>query len=242
MGSLAGVRAPFDHTALTGVSAAATAAAGDPAAPPISDQASATVQEVVVTGSRIPRINEKSPNPVSVVTSQEVKLQGATHVEDLLNTLPQVNAGLNGSALGPTGTATVDLRGFGAFRTLVLINGRRLNPGDPINPSADLNSVPAPLVKRVEVLTGGASSIYGSDAIAGVVNFVIDDNFTGLQFDAQYGGFLDENGRGDVQALARSNDYNPAHGLAFDGGTTELSVTWGRAFDGGKGLGLGARG
>ncbi|MGH8335300.1 MAG: TonB-dependent receptor plug domain-containing protein, partial [Gammaproteobacteria bacterium] len=93
-------------TALGGIS---QSVAAEPTSPP-----EAAPQEVVVTGSRIPRINEKSANPVSVVTSQDAKLQGSVHVEDLLNTLPQVNAGLNGGALGPTGTATVDLRGFGA--------------------------------------------------------------------------------------------------------------------------------
>lgn len=214
-------------TALGGMTSAARAAA--------SDAAVTAPQEVIVTGSRIPRINEKSANPVSVVTSQDAKLQGSVHVEDLLNNLPQVNAGLNGGALGPTGTATVDLRGFGAFRTLVLINGRRLNPGDPINPSADLNSVPAALIKRVEVLTGGASSIYGSDAIAGAVNFVMDDDFTGLRLDGQYSAFQDSNGRGDLQAVARANGFSTARGSVVDGGSVDLSAVFGRAVHGGDG-------
>jgi len=192
-------------------------------------------QEVVVTGSRIPRINEKSANPVSVVTSLDAKLQGSVHVEDLLNTLPQVNAGLNGGALGPTGTATVDLRGFGAFRTLVLINGRRLNPGDPINPSADLNSVPSALIKRVEVLTGGASSIYGSDAIAGAVNFVMDEDFSGLKLDAQYSAYEDGNGRGDLQALARANGFATRSGAVLDGGSFDISGAFGRSIHGDDG-------
>lgn len=195
--------------------------------PPRTEPSVVAVEEVVVTGSRIPQINEKSANPISVLTGQEAKLQGATHVEDLLNTLPQVNAGLNGGALGPTGTATVDLRGFGAFRTLVLMNGRRLNPGDPINPSADLNSVPAALIKRVEVLTGGASSVYGSDAIAGVVNFVMDGGFTGLRLDAQYSLFQSGNSDSRLQDLARANGANPAHGNRYDGPTVDLSATFG---------------
>ena len=214
-------------TALGGIS---QSAAAEPTLP-----AEAAPQEVVVTGSRIPRINEKSANPVSVVTSQDAKLQGSVHVEDLLNTLPQVNAGLNGGALGPTGTATVDLRGFGAFRTLVLINGRRLNPGDPINPSADLNSVPAALIKRVEVLTGGASSVYGSDAIAGAVNFIMDDDFTGLKLDAQYSAYQDSNGRGDLQALARANGFAARTGGVVDGGSIDFSSAFGRVFHGGDG-------
>ncbi len=191
--------------------------------------------DIVVTGSRILRANDTSPGPVATLSSQEAKFQGTTHVEDLLNSLPQVNAGLNGAALGPTGTATVDLRGFGAFRTLVLMNGRRLNPGDPINPSADLNAIPAPLVKRVEVLTGGASSIYGSDAVAGVVNFIMDTDFKGFQVDAQYGVNQHDNRDRTLQQLARDNGITPASGNKFDGGTVELSATYGTNFDQSRG-------
>lgn len=200
--------------------------------PPRADPAP---EEIVVTGSHIARPNETSQSPVAVLTNAEAKFQGTTHVEDLLNSLPQANAGLNGAALGPTGTATVDLRGFGAFRTLVLMNGRRLNPGDPINPSADLNSVPASLIKRVEVLTGGASSIYGSDAVAGVVNFIMDDKLTGLKFDAQYGINQDDDGNRTLQSLARTYGIRPGTGSVADGGTLDLSLTYGGNFAGGAG-------
>ena len=88
---------------------------------------------------------------------------------------------------GATGTATVDLRGLGDKRTLVLIDGKRLQPGDPAVPVADLNMIPSALVDRVDVVTGGASAVYGSDAVAGVVNFIMKKDFEGLRIDVQYG-------------------------------------------------------
>ena len=94
----------------------------------------------------------------------------------MLNNLPQVFADQGGNVSnGATGTATVNLRGLGAERTLVLVNGRRLPAGSPRSVAADLNQIPAALIKRVEVLTGGASAVYGSDAVAGVVNFIMND-------------------------------------------------------------------
>ena len=135
--------------------------------------------------------------PVTVVSSQDIKLQGTTRVEDLLNALPSVSAS-QGSTIsnGADGTATVDLRGLGTSRTLTLVNGRRLLPGDPSPTSgsaADINIIPAALVKRVEVLTGGASSTYGADAVAGVVNFIMDTDFTGIRLDGQYSFYQHDN-------------------------------------------------
>src|SRR5690606_7553762 len=120
---------------------------------------------VEVTGSRIPSANLESTSPISVVTAKDIRMDGMRSVENLLNNLPQVFADQGGTiSNGSTGTATVNLRNFGADRTLVLVNGRRLPAGSPRNTAADLNQIPAPLIKRVEVLTGGAGAIYGSDA------------------------------------------------------------------------------
>ena len=96
--------------------------------------------------------------------------------------MPQVFAGQGGNySNGASGTATVNLRGLGSARTMVLVNGRRMVAGSPAGPEApDLNQIPAPLIERVEVLTGGASAVYGSDAVAGVVNFIMKDNFEGV--------------------------------------------------------------
>src|SRR4030081_1702019 len=176
------------------------------------------VVEVVVTGTHLGSANATSPSPVVVLDNEELLHQGTPRAEDLLNSLPQVNSGLtlgaNGASVAPlTGTATADLRGIGAFRTLVLINGRRTAPGDPINPSADLNTVPSALVKRVEVLTGGASAIYGSDAVSGVVNFILDTNFTGLKVDVEGGINRGSNDRGDLQSIERASGVNPPTGV-----------------------------
>src|SRR6185436_2850731 len=96
-------------------------------------------------------------------------------------------------ANGSTGTATLNLRGLGARRTLVLLNGRRLLPGDPSDSAADINAIPAFMIDRVDVLTGGASSVYGADAVAGVVNFIMDTSFRGLRIDAQASTFMHYN-------------------------------------------------
>ena len=147
-----------------------------------------TSQDIVITGTRIPQPNLTSASPVTVLSAQEVKLQGTTRTEDLINSLPQAFAAQGSNVSnGATGTATVNLRGLGPNRTLVLINGRRLQPGDPTAGGnvADINFIPSSMIKRVDVLTGGASSVYGADAVAGVVNFIMDTNYRGLRIDAQ---------------------------------------------------------
>jgi outer membrane receptor protein involved in Fe transport len=153
-----------------------------------ADQPTQTVQEVVVTGSRIPHPGLTSVSPLTTVGSQDIKLQGVQNVEDLINSLPQAFADFGAmESNGATGTATVNLRGLGDKRTLVLIDGKRLQPGDPGLPVADLNFIPSALVDRVDIVTGGASAVYGSDAVAGVVNFIMKKDFEGLRIDVQYG-------------------------------------------------------
>lgn len=173
---------------ISGVALAAVTVTGAQAQA-AADQAAAqgtAVQELVVTGSRIPSKNLTSVSPVTTVNNQAIKLQGTTNVEDLINNLPQAFADFGQyESNGSSGTATVDLRGLGNVRTLVLIDGKRVQPGDPLTPVADLNFIPPSLIDRVDVLTGGASAVYGSDAVAGVVNFVMKHNFQGLQIDAE---------------------------------------------------------
>ncbi|HEY2752965.1 TonB-dependent receptor domain-containing protein [Phenylobacterium sp.] len=152
---------------------------------------SGEVSEIVVTGTRIPSPNLTSISPVTSVGSAEIKAEGVVKIEDLVQRLPQSFAGQNSSiSNGSNGTANANLRGLGAARTLVLIDGRRLQAGNPTSAitavAADLNFVPASLVERVDVLTGGASAVYGADAVAGVVNFIMKKNFEGVQIDAQY--------------------------------------------------------
>lgn len=193
---------------------------------------------IVVTGSRIPQPNLTSISPITVVNNQEIKLEGTTRIEDLLNSLPQVFAGQASTiSNGASGTATVDLRGLGSARTLVLINGRRLLPGDPGSSAADLNAVPASLVKRVEVLTGGASSTYGADAVAGVVNFIMNTEFTGFQIDSQYSLYQHQNrdttlrAANDARTAAGIPGYGYPDGSTADGGAVDVSATMGAGFD-----------
>ena len=151
------------------------------------------VDTIVVTGSRIRTANLEGTSPVTQVTSADIATQGVTRVEDLINQLPQAFAAQNATVSnGATGTATVNLRGLGSARTLVLVDGRRLPYGGVTNSAADLNQIPAAMVERVEILTGGASAVYGSDAIGGVVNFIMKKDFEGVQFDAQYGFYQHE--------------------------------------------------
>ena len=128
-------------------------------------------------------------------------------------------------ANGATTTATVDLRGLGPERTLVLINGRRMPAGSPIQGGigADLNQIPAALIDRVEVLTGGASATYGSDAIAGVVNFITKRDFEGFAFDYQYAFYQSKNDNGILDA-SRAAGFDLPEEDVTDGFTTNLSV------------------
>jgi outer membrane receptor protein involved in Fe transport len=222
---------------------AAPAYAQDAAPQADATEATDTAAPIIVTGSRIASPNLTSVAPVTTISEQDIKLSGTVKTEDLLNSLPQVFAAQSSTmSNGATGTATVDLRGLGSARTLVLINGRRLMPGDPNSTSsaADLNFVPASLVKRVEVLTGGASATYGADAVAGVVNFIMDTDFTGFRIDANYGLFQ-HNNRNKItppllDARARSfTGYNYPKGSVADGGQYDLTASFGGKFDDDRG-------
>ena len=196
----------------------------------------AEVGELVVTGSRIPQPNLTSSSPITVVGSQEVALTGTTRTEELLNQLPSVFAGeTSGVSNGATGIATVNLRGLGPERTLVLIDGRRVMPGDPSYPVTDLNFIPSALIDHVEVLTGGASAVYGSDAIAGVVNFKMLDNFEGIRLDAQVGGYQHNNNNDFTQGLNKAKNYPYPTGSKWDGRTTEVTGVIGINAPDGKG-------
>jgi iron complex outermembrane recepter protein len=145
----------------------------------------AILEAVVITGTRIRAPNLASESPVTAVSDEEIKNEGATNIENVLNELPQFHVGQsNTTSNNATGVANLNLRGLGPTRTLVLIDGRRLGPGDPQGAqgaAADVNFIPAALVSGVDVLTGGASAVYGSDAIAGVVNFHLIRDFEGVQ-------------------------------------------------------------
>ncbi len=190
------------------------------------------VEEVMVTGTRIQTPNMTAVSPVTTVSNAEIKLSGATRIEDLVNALPQAFAGQSNAVnAGATGTATVNLRGLGTSRTLVLIDGRRLAPGDPAysnnSPVADLNVIPASLVERIDVLTGGASATYGSDAVAGVVNVVMQKNFTGIKIDANTGFYDHTNGNAAIQGLETARGFAAPSGTKVDGWQKDVTLTLG---------------
>ena len=174
-----------------------------------------TVEEIVVTGSRIPRRDFNSPSPITTVDKLEFRLAGTTNVEDTLNTLPQVVPDFGRSSNNPgNGTAAVNLRGLGIQRSLVLLNGRRFVPSD-VEGGVDLNNIPSALVDRIEVVSGGASAVYGSDALTGAVNFILRDDFEGIEISAQY----EVTDRSDGEVI----DVNLAGGTNFAGGKGYIS-------------------
>lgn len=155
-----------------------------PAAPAPDAAEAESNDPIVVTGSRVDRAGFEAPTPTTVVGEAELRQGGRSNVAAVLNDLPQFRATSNPTnTAGNTasGTASADLRGIGSSRTLVLLNGHRF-VGD-----GDLNSVPFSLVKRVEVVTGGASAAWGSEAVAGVVNIILDDRLSGLELSGQAG-------------------------------------------------------
>ena len=151
----------------------------------------ASEQSIVITGSRIKRPEIESPVPVAVLGQQALLQDAAANVSDTINELPQVALGATRTntnfLVSGTGTSTVNLRGLGFSRTLVLVNGRRFIGGFAGNPTVDINNIPTDFIDRIEVVTGGSSAVYGSDAVAGVVNFILKDRFDGVQLRAQGG-------------------------------------------------------
>ena len=142
---------------------------------------------IIVTGTRIKSAGLSSTSPISTLEGEQIQLLRAVTIEDISVKIPQLAGGVNSTSVGSDafGAQTLDLRNLGQNRTLVLINGTRALPFSFRN-AVDVNSIPAPLLKRVDVLTGGAAAVYGADAVAGVVNFIINDDFDGLQGNINY--------------------------------------------------------
>jgi iron complex outermembrane recepter protein len=210
-----------------------------------AEQAETVLEEVTVTGSRIASANMTSASPILSVTSEDIKTGGRMDITDMLNQLPQVNANYLGQDLGNKtsgltsagGVATASLRGLGPNRTLVLVDGRRLGAGSPQTvitaPGPDVDQIPSVLVDRIEVVTGGASAVYGSDAIAGVINFITRKNFEGLELDAQLGGNWHDNSNGFAQQRLADAGVTGPTGTGWDGQTVNISfVTGANILDG----------
>ncbi|MCW5725772.1 MAG: TonB-dependent receptor [Maricaulaceae bacterium] len=191
------------------------AAAGMSAAPAIAQDAEEETASsrdlIVVTGSLIARRDAIAESPIHTVSRDEIVTSGNTTLEHYLNTLPQITPGLSSQSNNPSsgGRAFIDLRGLGSARNLVLVDGRRAM-GSLSGGTVDVNTIPAALIERVEIISGGAAATYGADAVAGVVNFILRRNFQGMAVDAQYR--LTQEGDGEEYGLEFTL------GSGFDGG------------------------
>ncbi len=172
-----------------------------------------TVERIQVTGSRIKRTDMESASPISVFTSADIEAAGFTTIEDFVQAVPAMNGGAEGNSVnnGSRGFATAALRGLGSGRTLTLINGRRFASGD-------LNSIPVSYIERVEVLRDGASTVYGSDAIAGVINFITKKDFEGVEISAQRD--ITSEGDGEVTKFSLTT------GVSSDKGNVVFSLEY----------------
>jgi len=196
---------------------AASAALAVTAVPAFAQEASSSVEKVTVTGTRLKKRDYATTSPVTTIGSQTFELTQTNSVERLLNDLPSLVPGntFTSNNSGGEDFSTLDLRGLGANRTLILVNGRRM-PASSTTGVTDINSIPAGLIDRVEVVTGGASAVYGSDAMSGVVNFILKKDFEGMEFTVSAGqaerGLAEER---SVQALIGGN---------FAGGNGNITV------------------
>ncbi len=206
-------------------------------APGFAQDAAQGLEEVVVTGSRIQKANLVTSSPVTQLDAEQLQFTGITRLEDVLKDLPQIYQGQGaGQSNGATGTATIDLRNLGTVRTLVLVDGKRLPVGSPLQSGgADINQIPGALIKRVEVLTGGASAAYGSDAVAGVVNFMMVDDFEGVKLDYQYSRYRHNNDGNLVADLSAQRGFPVAEGSVSDGDISDASFIIGGNLNEGRG-------
>ena len=205
-----------------------------PAALPVAAPPPAPIEEVIVTGTRIRRPNAVSASPVTSIDRDELDFEGVLNLEEAINRLTSVRADSgqfqNGSDV--QGRAKINLRNLGWQRNLVLLDGQRLLPVQAI----DLNIIPSALVRRVDLLTGGASSTYGSDAIAGVVNFALDKHFNGIQINANYGYYQHDNDDTAVRsAIAKYPNIKVPAKSVYDGGRTDINFAAGKNFNDNRG-------
>jgi iron complex outermembrane receptor protein len=194
----------------------------------------AEVQEIVVTGSRIARTDFTSTSPMVTYGQEAIAQTGTINVEQALNQLPQFVQGQTSSTVGAValaGRASLNLRGLGETRNLVLLDGRRL-PLSNANAVVDVNLIPQFILEGIETITGGASAVYGSDAMSGVVNFKAKKDFTGLQLDARSG--MSEQGDGNTTDVGITAGFPMADGrgnVLMSAGYTDRDVLWGRDRD-----------
>ncbi len=207
-------------TIISGLAIAA-ASAGVASAQTAPESDSTEIEAVVVTGSRIVRPDYVSSSPIVSVGQEQLSKTGSVTVDTLLNQMPQFVPGVSSTSNNPSngGQANIQLRGLGSARTLVLMNGHRVVPSNA-DGSVDVNIIPSAIVQNIEVITGGASATYGSDAMAGVVNFKLNDRFSGVQVDAQYGVTDAKDGKESSVSLTAGSRF------ADDKGHSVLSLSY----------------
>lgn len=204
------------------------------------DDEETTSDTITVTGSRLTAANIESSSPVQTIEAEAFDILGTVDTVDLVNTLPQAFADQDTTfANGANGTSTLNLRGLGAIRTLVLANGKRLPPGSPTPGGypSDLNLIPAQLIERVEIVTGGASAVYGSDAIAGVANFILKRDFEGFEVDALYGFNQSNNNDNDIgiRSQLEAAGIDPLTGSEIGNHTYDITGIFGTSLGDGRG-------
>lgn len=182
------------------------------------EAADPALEEIVITGSRIVRRDYDSNSPIVTVDAADFETQTGLNIESYLNQLPEYNPAASPTTtqgdvqitpVNSVGIASISLRGFGANRSLVLVNGKRPTPINPLMVT-DINGIPSALIQRVETITGGASAVYGADAVAGVTNFILRDNFEGFEVDTQYG--MTDDQAGDESRISAILGANIADG------------------------------
>ena len=191
-----------------------------------TDQQATNLDRIEVTGSRIRRVDAENASPVVTIDRAAIEKTGKLTIGDLVQELPNIAGAATNPTVnngGGTGASTIDLRGLGSQRTLVLINGRRVVHQGGNDGGADVNAIPASAVERIEVLTVGASSVYGSDAVAGVVNFIMRKDFEGMQASIDY-GISRPPGR-PAPAVARSPSARSARRATSSPASTTTSST-----------------
>ena len=172
---------------------------------------------ITVTGSRIPMDpNVTSSVPVQSLSSQDIKMSGELNLADVVNDIPALVSTLTAEQ-SVTGANQLNLRGLGGDRTLTLVNGRRHVAGFAGSSAVDIGTIPRALVERVEVTTGGASAVYGADAVTGVVNFILKDDFEGFKLDVQ-GGIPEQSG-------GENYGVDVVYGMNFDDGKGNIVFT-----------------
>lgn len=228
--------------AITLAGTGAAFAQSEPQAQPAATsqtQEAKTLDAITVTGSRIKSQTFTASSPITEVNAEEFRLSGATTVEDLVNQYPQVDLSFDNFANnGSYGHATVSMRGLGPERTLTLVNGRRLPASR--NEISDPSIIPAAAVKRVDILSGGASAIYGADAVAGVVNFVLNDKFEGVSLTYGYSAYQHNNDNKEMQALNEAKGFPyPTGDSGFDGISRSADLVVGSSFADDRGHAMG---